>query len=1025
MPFTAAAGSLGYQKNSARLPLALSTDFTGSTNAFVAKYTTTGTVLWTARIAAPGRRVANQIFGTATDSTGAVYAVGQASMLGDRPGATAVVAGGGGAALFAYNADGTLGGVVRVINPDNYTDSVPFLVKYSAAGAFQWCGYLVGGRGVRFGYGIAIDPSDGIYMTGSVGGSTNQVQAYNGDGTRFGTVYTTYDSDAFLVKYNTAGSVQWLTRVSVSDFTNVIDNGYGVVADSTGVYMTGQVGIGTVTAWNAAGTSGRTFTTTSADVFLVKYTLAGVVSWLARMSSTAADVGYRLALDTSGNVYVCGQYGAATMTAFSGSGAAFGTTLASIGSGDSFLVKYNSSGVVQWVARQGGTAADTGFAVATDSAGNVYLSGGMGAATFTAHSSNGTAFGTTLTSRGLGDAFLVEYSPTGTVQWVAQVAGTAADVGVGLVVDSADNVYMAVSTSSTSLVVYNSDASTFTTLSLTTTPASAIVQYNGSGTAQRATALNSSTTPSAISRDATPTLILGGTTSAYIARNLGPSTTVLHSLAFTIQGSFLAKYSGNGTPLWASRVTGGTIRDVTTGPGGTIYATGSAGSSTALTIFNVNGTTFGTIPIAHGFLAKYTSAGNAVWAAWWSGGGFASGVGERVGVDSSGFVYVAGAIAPVGGSVSNSHIIYDGSGNVAITRRRDANQSADGMLVKYSSDGSAQWFANVIQPSSSTGKASLTDLAIGPDNSIGVTGGGGGTQYSIRNADQTAFSTSFNAPLGAVYNSSGRVQRTAGVSQANGNASFTAVAIDSSGAVYFGGAGGSATAGAIISPGIGGASSTNLGTIANSQADGFLVKYDVCGRGQWVSKFSSTDGADRVARIAIDRTREALYLIGTSSGGSAVNGPIEFRASDGGAYAPPVSKANSGGFLVKYSSLTDLYARPQWGARFDSSMFSATNDDLFGVATDRRGNVYTVGRVNDVSAGRGILSDAIVTSYLPTTNITLSCHDSNGMLRWYQSVRGSGNFALGRCVATDFDGNVIVAGQPSVTTQTLNFYAKA
>jgi hypothetical protein len=76
------------------------------------------------------------------------------------------------------------------------------------------------------------------------------------------------------------------------------------------------------------------------------------IAALASAGGTSSDVGFGIAVDGSGSVYVTGYYqGTAT----------FGTTSkTSAGFSDIFVAKYNSSGALQWVQSAGGTSDDVG-----------------------------------------------------------------------------------------------------------------------------------------------------------------------------------------------------------------------------------------------------------------------------------------------------------------------------------------------------------------------------------------------------------------------------------------------------------------------------------------------------------------------------------------------------------------------------------------------------------------------------------------------------------------------------------------
>ena len=91
----------------------------------------------------------------------------------------------------------------------------------------------------------------------------------------------------------------------------------------------------------------------------------------------------------------------------------------------------------------GGTGVDIGYGVAVDSAGNAYISGTTGSTNFP------TTASLQATSAGGGDVFVSKLNPSGTaLMYSTFLGGTDADAASSLVINTAGNVYIAGSTSS-------------------------------------------------------------------------------------------------------------------------------------------------------------------------------------------------------------------------------------------------------------------------------------------------------------------------------------------------------------------------------------------------------------------------------------------------------------------------------------------------------------------------------------------------------------------------------------------------
>ena len=103
----------------------------------------------------------------------------------------------------------------------------------------------------------------------------------------------------------------------------------------------------------------------------------------------------------------------------------------SAGDTDLFVVKYNSSGTKQWTKQLGSSGRDSANGIAIDSSGNVYVTG----VTFGGLDWN--------TSAGANDLFLVKYNSNGTKQWTEQLGTASSDAANAVATDSSGNVYVA------------------------------------------------------------------------------------------------------------------------------------------------------------------------------------------------------------------------------------------------------------------------------------------------------------------------------------------------------------------------------------------------------------------------------------------------------------------------------------------------------------------------------------------------------------------------------------------------------
>jgi PKD repeat protein len=351
----------------------------GSSNIFVAKYSSTGGHLWSQRF---GDTYSSAARGVAVDASGNVVVVGTFS---------GTVNFGGGTLTASY------GGAAR------YNDI--FIAKLSSAGGYLWS-QRFGDSMDDYAYSVAVDGSGNIVMVGSFRGTLSL------GGQSF--VSYNFGIDAFVAKYSPAGQHLWsqafglqgpdeLNGVAVDRNGNVIVTGYFQYSVDFG---------GGPLVVNSANAS---------NVLVAKYSPDGLHLW---SKAVGAGVGYGVAADSSANVAVTGYVQG--VVDFGG-----GATPDS-GSMDSFVVKYSSAGGYAWSRRSAAASADEVYGIAMDASGNVLVAG-----TF-----QGTAdFGAgPLTSAGSWDVFVAKYSAaTGAALWSKGYGNTANDVGRAVAADAFGN----------------------------------------------------------------------------------------------------------------------------------------------------------------------------------------------------------------------------------------------------------------------------------------------------------------------------------------------------------------------------------------------------------------------------------------------------------------------------------------------------------------------------------------------------------------------------------------------------------
>lgn len=218
------------------------------------------------------------------------------------------------------------------------------------------------------------------------------------------------------------------------------DFGRAVAADAAGnVYMTGSFS-GSADFDPGAGTTTLT-SNGGLDIFVAKYDKTGALVWARDVGGHGDDIGAGIAIDSTGNAVVTGQF---HKTVDFNPDAAATANLTSTGNGDAFVLKLDKDGKFVWAKDFGGRGTAAGLGVALDTTGNVYTAGYFkGSADF--DPATGAGHSVKLTSGPSGAAFVSKLDKDGNFVWAKQMRGSIADDmarAQDIAVDSSGNVFV-------------------------------------------------------------------------------------------------------------------------------------------------------------------------------------------------------------------------------------------------------------------------------------------------------------------------------------------------------------------------------------------------------------------------------------------------------------------------------------------------------------------------------------------------------------------------------------------------------
>lgn len=689
-------------------------------------------------------------------------------------------------------------------------------IKYNSSGVQQWSKTYNGtGSLGDIPVGVGVDNNGNVYVSGKSfnGGDDDYVtikynsigtqtwlQTYNGGGNdrpaamqtdAFGNCFITGRSksandDYYTIAYNSSGVTLWTALYDGTGGKN--DRPVALTYDGNGnVYVTGQSDVDiTALAINY-------------DYLTIKYDLNGVQLWATNYNGIGnnSDVPSDIAVDANGNVYITGKADVDAII---------------ITNNDYATVKYNLSGVQQWVKSYNGAAnlSDGANAIAVDAAGNCFVTGGS-------VENSSQKDGTTL-----------KYNATGTQQWINKYNGTGdnSDNGSAIAADASGNVYVAGYTFGNGI---DRDICVMKINSIGDT--AWVRKYDGSaGKTDQA---------NAIAIDASGNVYITG-----YAKN-------------TITGNdyITIKYNSIGDTVWTKKYNGtgnGTDKAeaIYVDGSGNVYITGYSDTDPSI----ASNDNYATI--------KYNSAGTQLWASFYNGSTNGSDRASGIVVDAAGNVFVTGKsfngidydfatvkynssgvqqnIATYSGGngddVPNA-IAIDASANIYLTGQSVAsNLFDDCATIKYNSSLTQTW----AQTFNGIGNKNDRAFAIAVD--------GAGNVYVTGQSDSaTSLLIKKYDYITIKYNSTGLQQWAKTYNgQANTSDVAAAIALDGSGNIY-----------------VTGQSENGTSTFPNK--DYATIKYDNSGNPQWTSIYNGTgngtDGANAIAVVG-----NYVYVTGGSIG---------------------------------------------------------------------------------------------------------------------------------------------------------------
>ena len=256
--------------------------------------------------------------------------------------------------------------------------------------------------------------SDGGYVIGGYFISRN---IELGNGASLTNTSTNTTSDGLIIKYNSAGTVDWAKGIGGSDssydyITSVAEcSDGGIIAG--GYFESRSIELG----------NGITLTHTNkfysyySDEMIIKYNKNGECEWAKAIGGGSGDDKITSVAECSDGGIIAGGYFESSSIDLGN-----GINLTNKGSRDGMIIKFNVEGEIKWAKAIGSSYEDTVYSVAETEDGDIILGGNFGEDIELKNGLN-------LIAQNRYNGMIIKYSASGEIKWATRIGNSIKTVG--------------------------------------------------------------------------------------------------------------------------------------------------------------------------------------------------------------------------------------------------------------------------------------------------------------------------------------------------------------------------------------------------------------------------------------------------------------------------------------------------------------------------------------------------------------------------------------------------------------------
>ncbi len=311
-----------------------------------------------------------------------------------------------------------------------------FLASYSRQGKIKWV-IQAESDGILRGQAVAADAYGNAYVTGNFRKSV-QFGPYR--------VSAKMDKNAYLVKFDSLGKVQWLRQFGGGNSLITYLYVYDIECDANNELLVAGEMMGRVRFDHISYTTRSEYLREGAlprrEVFMARYNADGEVKWMKSVALEANFGDLHIAADN--DILITGYF-TGSLDGKKKGRALFGqkvlrTHLDPFGdnSEDIYVARYSPEGSLRWALAFGGEAQDRGRGISSDREGNVYVTG-----FFTGQMEFGELLIESKKYRAdKKDIFTVRINADGSPAWIRRAGSSKEDMGNAIASDPFGNVYV-------------------------------------------------------------------------------------------------------------------------------------------------------------------------------------------------------------------------------------------------------------------------------------------------------------------------------------------------------------------------------------------------------------------------------------------------------------------------------------------------------------------------------------------------------------------------------------------------------